>query len=428
MLDQRVDAVLVERQGLHVGHDGLLEILVFALLRRRQRFAAEAILDVLILQATKLLIGIGDAVEGLENLRLQLRFHGRKRHGILHVVLVVEGVVGQRHVAVESGRWIARRRGGRGGRAGRQHLGRVRRRHVDLGRVLPVRARIGRLEIDDLAQQNLRLVEFVAPDDDGLERQRTFAKARDHRFAAGLDPLGDGDLALARQKFDRTHLAQVHAHGIVGPVRGLAGARRDGGLTRRLDEFAAFGLLFLVGLLLGRGGAFLGLFAFDDADPHLAQHGVDVFDLVGGHLFRRQHGIEFVMGHEAAALGGLDHTLDGGIGQVEQRSIGSRLRYDAFALDLFTVLFCHRSLRPTAHPPWGSRSLDILCSCPTPAVPLTFRQVPSAKAVNSMLTMTQALRRRSQSPVDSCPDKEPYPSTVASVPSNVVTMAFRSRT
>src|SRR5262249_3969107 len=31
------------------------------------------------------------------------------------------------------------------------------------------------------------LVEFIAPDDDGLEGERALAQAGDHRFAAGLD-------------------------------------------------------------------------------------------------------------------------------------------------------------------------------------------------------------------------------------------------
>ena len=49
-----------------------------------------------------------------------------------------------------------------------------------------------------------------------LEGQRAFAHAADHHVAAGLDALGDGDLALAGQQLDRAHLAQIHAHRIVG--------------------------------------------------------------------------------------------------------------------------------------------------------------------------------------------------------------------
>jgi hypothetical protein len=61
-------------------------------------------------------------------------------------------------------------------------------------------------------------VQLVAPDDDRLEGQRALAQAGDHRLAAGLDALGDGDFALARQQLHRAHLAQVHAHRIVGAV------------------------------------------------------------------------------------------------------------------------------------------------------------------------------------------------------------------
>ena len=75
---------------------------------------------------------------------------------------------------------------------------------------------IGRFEIDDVAQQNLAVVQFVAPDDDGLEGQRAFAQAGDHGFAAGFDALGDRDFAFARQQLNRAHFAQVHADGVVG--------------------------------------------------------------------------------------------------------------------------------------------------------------------------------------------------------------------
>src|ERR1700689_3690762 len=77
-------------------------------------------------------------------------------------------------------------------------------------------AGIGGVENDDVAEEDLSLVQFIAPDDDGLERQRAFAQARDHRLAAGLDALGNGDLAFARQQLDGAHLAQINADGIVG--------------------------------------------------------------------------------------------------------------------------------------------------------------------------------------------------------------------
>ena len=177
-------------------------------------------------------------------------------------------------------------------------------------------------------------------------------KARDHRLAAGLDALGDGDFALARQELDRAHLAQIHAHRIVGALGGLGGAGRDRGRARRLDEFAALGLLLVGGL----GGFLFRLFrvlVVDDVDAHLAEHRVHVLDLVGGDLLRRQNRVQFVLGDPAALLGDLDHPLDGGVGQIEQRTVGG---FDdrRFAFGLRLVFLRHRGLH---HPATGPRGV-----------------------------------------------------------------------
>src|SRR5471030_1953297 len=101
-------------------------------------------------------------------------------------------------------------------------------------------------------------VQLVTPDDDGLERQRAFAKACDHRLAAGFNSFGDGDFALARQQLDRTHLAQIHAHGIVGALGRLfllGGGER---LLLGLDNLAAGIVIVIVGFVSG----LLGLAVF----------------------------------------------------------------------------------------------------------------------------------------------------------------------
>src|SRR5690606_25274297 len=97
---------------------------------------------------------------------------------------------------------------------------------LDDRRLLGLGAGIGGFEVNDLAQENLALVELIAPDDDGLEGQRALAETRDHRLAAGLDALRNRDFALARQQLDRAHLAQVHADRIVGTVGRLFLGRR----------------------------------------------------------------------------------------------------------------------------------------------------------------------------------------------------------
>ncbi len=181
--------------------------------------------------------------------------------------------------------------------------------------VLGVGAGVGRFEIDDVAKEDFSLVEFVAPDDDGLEGQRTFAQACDHRLAAGFDALGDGDFAFARQQLDRAHLAQIHADGIIGALAGLGFLDLGDGLLRDLDQL-------VVGLVLG---LFLGLFlavgvlGLGDVDAHVREHRHDVLDLLRRGGVGGEHFVELIEGHEAALLGLLDHFLDGSIGKVEQR-------------------------------------------------------------------------------------------------------------
>src|SRR3981189_2789591 len=79
--------------------------------------------------------------------------------------------------------------GGSDGLAVGAERGRDQRRvHVVLG----VGAGVGRFQIDDVAKEDFSFVEFVTPDDDGLERQRAFAQPCDNPLPAGLDTLVNG--------------------------------------------------------------------------------------------------------------------------------------------------------------------------------------------------------------------------------------------
>ena len=124
LLDQRIDARLVQPQRLHLGDDLFLQLLVFALLRRRQRGRAQAELDVLLLQAAQALEAVGDVVEGLDHFGLELGFDGGERERTLHVVVFVVIALGgglgrilrPRLVAVAVGLGLERRGGGGRGR------------------------------------------------------------------------------------------------------------------------------------------------------------------------------------------------------------------------------------------------------------------------------------------------------------------------
>src|SRR5207244_1171279 len=93
--DQRVDARLIEPQRLHLADDVVLELLVAALLCGRERIVAQLVLDVLVLQAAQPLVGIGDVVEGLDYLGLELGLDGRKRERVLHIVVVEVAFAGR---------------------------------------------------------------------------------------------------------------------------------------------------------------------------------------------------------------------------------------------------------------------------------------------------------------------------------------------
>ena len=149
-----------------------------------------------------------------------------------------------------------------------------------------------RLEVDDLAQLHAPLVEGVGPANDRVEGDRAFAQAPDHRVAAGLDALGDRDLAFAGEQFHRAHLAQVHAHGVVGAVgRLFLGRRRGAGtaVVERVDLVLDLRLGVLVVLLV------VALFGIlDDRHAALRKARHDVLDRLV--LIGRDRGIDLVDG------------------------------------------------------------------------------------------------------------------------------------
>ena len=178
-------------------------------------------------------------------------------------------------------------------------------------------------------------VEGVRPVDDGVEGDRAFAQAPDHDVAAGLDALGDGDLALAGEQFDRAHLAQVHADRVVGAVDGFLLDRRGragAAVVERIDLLFGLGLLFLLVVVAG-------FVVLDDVDAHLADRGHDVLDLLGRHLVLGQGLVELVIGDDAALLGAGDQLLDRRVVEVDERGVA------AFRLDFRGFVLCHVSIR-----------------------------------------------------------------------------------
>ena len=74
------------------------------------------------------------------------------------------------------------------------------------------------VEDDELADRPFARVQVVAELDDPLGHERRARDRLDHGQLAALDPARNLDFALAREERDGAHLAQIHAHRVVGLV------------------------------------------------------------------------------------------------------------------------------------------------------------------------------------------------------------------
>jgi hypothetical protein len=278
LVDQLLDAVVVEMHLLHKPHQFLALLLIGLLGTLRVLAAGRIGIHPLRRELLQLAEQALDLFEGDQRFRLQLFFQSgeREAHALGGLVAFLIFLLGRRCAF-------------RGIRAGR------------------------RLQVDDIPQKHAAFLDRVVPGDDRLEGQGAFAQPPDHHVAAGLDALGDGDLALAGQQFDAAHLAQIHADRVVGAAEiGL------------IDIAAAFLVVLVVflglGGLLGRGLAILRFLGFDDIDAELVERRHRVLDEFGGHLLGRQGGVQFVIGDVAAFLAAGDQLLDRGRQGVEQHA------------------------------------------------------------------------------------------------------------
>ena len=134
--------------------------------------------------------------------------------------------------------------------------------------------------------------------------------------------------------------------------------------------------------------------------------GVDVLDLVGGDFLGRQHGVQFVMGDEAALLGDLDHPLDGGVGQVEQRAVGG---FDDLRLRLPLSARRFSPCRPLQSTVRSLRHRAVETGASTAANPDSRRQLSSRSAPNPALTQVFVTAAASPRPLDSSETLRPPP-------------------
>ena len=124
---------------------------------------------------------------------------------------------------------------------------------------------------------------------------RVFGNRALHLVDAVFDAFGDVDFAFARQQFDGTHFAHVHAHRVGGAADfGFhAGQNLCGGFFRIfVRAVRVFGEQQVIGVRC----------FFHHLDAHVVNHLDDVFDLIGVDDIFRQMVIDLSIGQIALLL------------------------------------------------------------------------------------------------------------------------------
>ena len=171
------------------------------------------------------------------------------------------------------------------------------------------------VEDDQLANRPLAGVELIAELDDALGDERRPRNGLDDRELAALDAPRDFDFAFAREQGHGAHLAQVHAHRIVGLVQR---ARREvelhllGAFGGPVDGLDVVAQVFLVGV--------------DDFDAGAAERVEQVVELVGRGDFRREHLVHFVVEKVALLLADADELPDLVVSFLDREVLFVRVR------------------------------------------------------------------------------------------------------
>ena len=202
-VDQPAHAV-AQRLDLLRGEADVHELVGDVVARLKVRLAARAFL---LQRLHHLAVVVADHGEALERLFLQLQHVGALHRGAVFVFLFVAVEV---FVVFLRGRFDF----------GCHHL-------------VFIRVRIDEA-VDDFIDAHLVFLDPLGETQDLRDRGRARRDRLDHVLQAVLDALGDLDLALAREKLDRAHLAHVHAHRIGGAAElGIDGRQRRFGLFDR---------------------------------------------------------------------------------------------------------------------------------------------------------------------------------------------------
>ena len=172
---------------------------------------------------------------------------------------------------------------------------------------------VGDGEIDHLLDDAAVFLGRVVDLEDLFEDDAVLGERLVDLALALFDALGDVDFALTVEKLDRSHLAQIHADGVVGLVDDAAGGGDDVGLDFfALVDFFFFDRAVDGGDGLGRGGGDgLLVRVLDDVDAEVVEADVDLVELFGqARYFFGQDFVNLVVKEKALFFSQCDELLD----------------------------------------------------------------------------------------------------------------------
>ena len=196
--------------------------------------------------------------------------------------------------------------------------------------------------VDEFVHARLFVLHALGHRENVGDSRRAGGDRHDHVLQAVFDPLRDLDFAFAREQFDRTHFAHVHAHRVGRAAEfGIDGGQRDFGFFLDFVVGRSGGRVvvqqqrFGIGRLLVHGHA------------HVVERADDPFDRFGFGEVVGKVIVDFRVGQEAALLAELDQRaqfraallefLDGAGRGRRERVLQQRffLRSPIACLDLF---------------------------------------------------------------------------------------------
>ena len=141
------------------------------------------------------------------------------------------------------------------------------------------------------------LLQVFAHREQFMDDDRRAGERLEHAQLAALDALGDFYFAFAREQRNGSHLAQIHADGIVGLFE-RAGSE---------VEFNVLALFAFFELLIERGGRQLG--AFEHVDALRANRREQVVQVFGTDHVVRDEFVYLVVGQIALLFAGIDQLF-----------------------------------------------------------------------------------------------------------------------